>query len=283
MSPFHLTGRLDGASPILLASPHSGTYLPADFRAGTRLPLAALRRIEDAHVGRLLAPAAAHAPLIEATHSRAVIDLNRAEDELDPAMFGAPPMPAPRLTERVRRGYGLFPRLAGPNQPIHAGPIAPALAEARIAALHRPWHAAIAAGLAAARLRHGRALLLDIHSMPSLEGANPPRLVLGDLNGSSAAPALVDWLERAFAEAGLSTARNAPYAGGYTTERHGAPSTGIHAVQLEFDRALYMEPGSLRPHAGFAPLTALLASVVERLSDAIPSLDLAPPLPLAAE
>ena len=118
-APYSLTGQLDGARPILLASPHSGTHLPADFLANSRLDTHALRRIEDAHVGALLAPAAATGlPLIEATHSRAVIDLNRAEDELDPAMFTGSVTPIPDISDRVRRGYGLFPRVAAPNQPI---------------------------------------------------------------------------------------------------------------------------------------------------------------------
>jgi N-formylglutamate deformylase len=284
MTPYRLTGRLDGRAPLILASPHSGRQFPPGFLAGVRLPPVALRRLEDAHVDRLLAPAAALGlPLLAAAMSRAVIDLNRAEDELDPAMFAMAPARPARLTDRVRRGYGLFPRYAAPNQPIHAGRLAPARATALVEALHRPWHAAIAQGLAAARACHGHAILLDIHSMPTPDGPSPPSLVLGDLFGRSAAGPLTDWLADAFSQAGLKVARNSPYAGGHTTEHHGAPAAGIHAVQLEFDRTLYMDPVTLEPHAGFAPLATLIADTLAALMQALPSLALAPSLPLAAE
>jgi N-formylglutamate deformylase len=284
MSPYRLTGALDGQSTLILASPHSGTHLPQGFLAGSRLAEPQLRRMEDAHVGTLLAPcAAAGIPILEATHSRAVIDLNRAEDELDPGMFAGRVVAVPRLTERVRRGYGLFPRVAAPNQPIHSGRLPASLAEERLAALHRPWHTALADGLAVARARHGSALLLDIHSMPPLEGHAPPQLVLGDLHGRSAAPALVDWLEQAFADEGLKVGRNNPYAGGHTTERHGRPAEGLHCVQLEFDRTLYMEMGSLAPTAGFARLSAMISRVVCRLARTVPLPGLGQALPLAAE
>jgi N-formylglutamate amidohydrolase len=284
MTPYTLTAPLDGRSPLLLASPHSGRHLPAEFVAGSRLPVPTLRRLEDAHVDALLAPAAARGvPLLAATHSRAVLDLNRAEDELDPGMFAGAVTPRPRLTERVRRGYGLFPRIAAPDQPIHPGRLPAAQARARIEALHQPWHEALGSGLTAARARHGHAVLLDVHSMPSLEGPLPAALVLGDRNGLSAAPTLVDWLESAFSAAGLKVVRNNPYAGGYITERHGAPATGIHAVQLEFDRALYMNPATLEPHGGFEPLAQIIAAVVEALMAALPGLGLGPALPLAAE
>lgn len=283
MSPYRLTGALEGQSPLLLASPHSGSHLPPEFLAASRLAEPQLRRMEDAHVGALLAPSAALGiPLIEATHSRALIDLNRAEDELDPGMFAGKVVAVPRLTERVRRGYGLFPRVAAPNQPIHAGRLPAAIAEARLAALHRPWHAALAQALETARTRHGFAILLDIHSMPPLEGAHPPQLVLGDLHGRSAAPALVDWLEQAFGQEGLKVGRNWPYAGGHTTERHGRPAEGVHCVQLEFDRTLYMDMGSLAPHAGFDRLAHLIRCVVQRLAESLPLAGLAT-LPLAAE
>ncbi len=284
MSPFVLTGALNGTCPLLLASPHSGMHLPAAFLARARLPVPALRRMEDLHVGKLLAPAAAlGVPLLEATHSRAVIDLNRAEDELDPEMFDAEITPQPRVSDRVRRGYGLFPRLAGPNQPIHASRLSAAAGAEQIDRLHRPWHAAIAGGLAAARSHHGYAVLLDIHSMPSLEGRLPAQLVLGDLGGRSAAPALVEWLHDAFTAQGLRVARNVPYAGGHITERHGQPQAGVHTVQLEFDRALYMHAQTLRPHAGFAALAATIGIVMEAILAALPGMGLRPGLPLAAE
>lgn len=280
---FRLTGQLDGGSAILLASPHSGTALPAGFRRTCRLPAGALRRLEDAHVGRLLAPAAQLGiPLLEATHARAAIDLNRAEDEIDTGMFEPGlALPATR-TDRVRHGYGLFPRIAGADLRIHDSRLSAPLADRWIATLHRPWHGAIARGLAAAHARHGHALLLDTHSMPTLEGAGPATLVLGDRHGRSAAPMLVDWLHAAFEAAGLRVARNRPYAGAHTLDRHGRPAAGVHAVQLEFDRALYMDPASLVPHGGFASLAAAIATVLAALRPVLPDL-LAPAWRQAAE
>lgn len=285
---FRLTGALDGRAPVILASPHSGQWFPPEFLSEARLPVPSLRRLEDAHVGALLKEGAALGlPLIEATHARAVLDLNRAEAEYDAGMIAGNLLPPPVPSERVRRGYGLFPRLAGSGQTIHAGRIPAAVAAERIAALHRPWHGALKAGLEAAAARHGYAVLLDVHSMPSLEGANPTRLVLGDRQGVSAAPALVGWLEAAFAAEGLTVARNDPYAGGYTTAHHGRPDEGVHAVQLEFDRALYMDALTLKPHQGFGPLSATIARVLQALVSALPALHLAPrkapDMPLAAE
>lgn len=286
MKPYRLVGSLAGHSPVLLSSPHSGQWFPPAFLALARLPVPALRRLEDAHVGALLKDSAALGiPLMEATHARAVIDLNRGESEYDPAMIAGALVPPATASERVRRGYGLFPRLAGSGQPIYGTRIAASVAEARVAALHRPWHSALQAGLAAARVRNGHAVLLDVHSMPRMEGAVPARVVLGDRQGTSAAPALVHWLEQAFAAHGLKVARNDPYAGGHTTSLHGRPQAGVHAVQLEFDRTLYMDPITLKPHAGFAELAAQIAAVMAGLLDVLPKLGLGGGLemPLAAE
>ncbi len=281
MSPLRLSAPLDGRSPLVLASPHSGTHVPRAALAFTRVPAPLLRRLEDAHVGRLLAPASAHAPLVEATHARAVIDLNRAETDIDPATVeGAAPRP---LSDRTRAGFGLFPRIAAPGQPLLARPLPAAEAARRIATLHRPWHAALAEGLAAARRRHGIALLLDMHSMPPI-GFDGPDIVIGDRHGATAAPRLVAALEAAFRARGFAVARNQPYAGGHTLERHAAPARGIHAIQLELSRHLYMNPDTLVPHAGFAPLSAQLADIVAELAALLAApLPVSPSLPLAAE
>ncbi|QMW22153.1 N-formylglutamate amidohydrolase [Sandaracinobacteroides saxicola] len=260
MIPFRASGLR--AASLLLTSPHSGTYLPPAFRTTSHLSTLALRRIEDAHVGTLLALAVERgAPLIEATHARAWLDLNRAEDELDPGLFDTPPPRPLADTERVRAGYGLIPKLAGTHTPIHHRPLQWADAEARIETLHRPWHAEIAARLAAARSQHGTALLLDCHSMPTLPGPRPAQVVLGDAHGTTADPALTaavaDWLRGR----GWRVALNAPYAGGHAIRRHGAPAQGIHALQLEIDRALYMDLATLRPNAGFVRLASMLADL----------------------
>lgn len=283
--PFTLTAPLDGACPVLLASPHCGTHVPDAVARLFSAPAASFRRIEDAHVAALVSAAARGigAPLLAATHSRIVIDLNRAETEYDPGMIaGGMALPA-RISDRVRRGYGLIPRIAGSARPIHARPIPAGDVEARIATLHRPWHQAIACGLAAARDRHGFALLIDCHSMPRLDGVRPSELVIGNRHGRSASPLLADALVAIFRNLGLRTTTNHPYAGGHSTCMHGQPHGSIHAVQLEFCRSLYMNPQTLEPTAGFAALSDTIATALARLAPALPDLLGAPVIGIAAE
>ncbi|WP_448585000.1 N-formylglutamate amidohydrolase, partial [Thermaurantiacus sp.] len=208
MSPFRLSAALDGWSPLILSSPHSGTHFPDWFLRQTRLPPSVLRRLEDAHVGRLFEAATPLAPLIEATHARAVIDLNRAETDLDPALVAGASVQA---SDRASAGFGLLPRIASPGQAIYPGKLPAREAGRRIALLHRPWHRAIAEGLAAARSRHGEAILIDCHSMPPL-GPGGADVVIGDRFGASAAEVHVARLEAAFRDAGLKVVRNTPYA-----------------------------------------------------------------------
>jgi N-formylglutamate deformylase len=281
--PHRIAGRLDGGIPLLLTVAHSGRLLPSDFAS----PLSArqLRALEDPHVDRLLLPAATAtaAPLLAARYARAVIDLNRAESDHDPAMVaGRLDVPA-RPSARTRAGLGLLPRLAA-GRPVHDRPISAVTAMERIRTLHRPFHRAIACGLARARQAHGFAILVDCHSMPT--PAAPPRadVVVGDCHGRAAAPELRDWLCRALAAEGLAVSVNDPYAGGDIIARHSAPLQGIHAVQLEFDRRLYLDPATLRPAAGFGGLAASISRLMTGLIRIAPMLALAPEPPaLAAE
>lgn len=273
------TGQIDGSSPLLLTSPHSGHYFPDDFRRSTDLSVSLLRRLEDAHVGQLLQRATAHGvPLLEATHGRAVIDLNRAVDDHDPAMLEGPLPITARPTMRTTNGYGLFPKITRPGHIIHRSAIPVVTALSRIRTLHSSWHQAIATALQAARLRHGFAILLDVHSMPRLKGKAPAAIVLGDRHGSSAAASLIDWLQAAFETRGLLVARNAPYAGGFMTSHHGQPAQAIHAIQIEIDRSLYMDPHSLVPHGGFSHLSMLLADIISQLQQSLPLMGLLPDL-----
>lgn len=283
-APFRLTGHFDGGSPILLSAPHSGTAIPDTFE--TALPHDLLRRIEDAHVGDIARPSTGLGiPLLEATWARAVIDLNRAESEFDPAMIaGDPPWPA-HATERVRAGYGLFPRIVAAGRAIRKTPMPPAEMLDRVERIHRPYHAALARGMAAAHTRHGVALLVDCHSMPRLDRRQHADIVLGDRWGGSSAGAFTFFLQRALARRGWKVARNRPYAGGHIVERHGRTAAGMHAVQVEFDRSLYMNPETLEPNAGLGRLGDDLRAVLAELLHALPDIRpaLGPSLPLAAE
>lgn len=278
---FSLVGDVDGRWPVVLASPHSGREYPADFLARTRLTLAQLRRAEDAYVDGLLEGAVANGvPRLAARFGRSWLDLNRAPAELDPAMYVEPfDSDIAQSSDRVQAGLGVVPRVAGQGLDIYPTRLRLDEARGRIASVHAPWHAMVADLTGRARARHGHAVLLDCHSMPS-PGPGPgggAQIVIGDLHGRSASPALVELIARLFAGAGLRVSRNVPYAGGYTTAHHGRPEHGVHAVQIEIDRALYMDPARLTRHMGFPAITTLMTAVVASICEAAPSLDLTPP------
>ncbi len=285
---FSISGDGDAAGPLVLASPHSGREYPPGFAAQTRLTLGQLRRAEDAYVDTLLAGAvAAGVPLISAHYGRSWLDLNRAADELDPAMFVEPLDEHPaQAGERVGAGLGVLPRIAAHGLDIYPGRLRLAEAQARLTAVHAPYHAALAALLDRARQRHGFAVLIDCHSMPTPPAvgmARPAEIVLGDLHGNSASPALMAVVESFWQSGGWRVARNIPYAGGFTTAAHGAPARGIHAVQLELDRMLYMDPARLRPHDGFARVAAALTALAALVVAQAPALELQPHWRAAAE
>lgn len=282
---FTITPAAAAPGPIVLASPHSGRDYPAAFLAQTRLTMAQLRRAEDAFVAELLADAARDAPLIAARYGRAWLDLNRDAAELDPAMFVDPLDAHPaQSSDRVAAGLGVVPRIAAQGLDIYPGRVRSADAAARIAEVHHPYHAALSDLLGAAQARHGFAILLDCHSMPTPPpvAGGAPQIVVGDLFGAAAAAPLVAVVERHFRHAGFRVARNAPYAGGYTTAHHGRPAAGVHAVQIEIDRALYMDPARLVRHMGFGRIETSLAGLVAAVLAVAGSLDLGP-VAVAAE
>lgn len=284
---FTVTGDTPPPAPLVLASPHSGRDYPAAFLAQTRLTMAQLRRAEDAFVAELLGETGGRGvPLVAARYGRAWLDLNRGEHELDPAMFVDPLDAHPaQASDRVQAGLGVLPRVAAQGLDIYPGRVRAADAAARIAGVHRPYHATLADLLERARYAHGFAVLLDCHSMPTPPpvAGGAPQIVVGDLHGAAAGPRLVDRVERYFRAAGFRVARNNPYAGGHTTAHHGRPGLGVHAVQIEIDRALYMDPAKLVRHMGFGRMTSVMTGLVVMLLAEAASLDLPPPLACAAE
>lgn len=279
---FSVSGDSDGRWPLVMASPHSGREYPPAFLAAARLGLQQLRRAEDPLVDELL-EGVAGVPVLRARYARAFLDLNRAADELDPAMFDGLPPQLARHTERVAAGLGVLPRVAAQGMDIYRRRLDPAEATARIEALHRPWHTRISELLQRARGRHGFAILLDCHSMPTPQGQMAPQIILGDRHGSSADTAVVALIEAHFSERGWRVGRNIPYAGGHTTEFHGCPAEGIHAVQIEIDRSLYLEPYRMQRNARFGDVAEALAALAVRLAQDAAGLGLAPPVREAAE
>lgn len=244
------------AVPLVVAVPHAGTSLPACLSPDMRLPAAALRPLEDPWVDHLFADVTALGAWRVATRwARAVVDVNRAPDE-----FADGQVPGFRATAKARAGLGVVPTLVG-GRPIYASPLTPADIEARLALAHRPYHAALARVLAEVQARFGEVLLLDAHSMPANAlppAAAPVDVVLGDRYGGAAAPEVTTRVEAALRRAGLTVVRNHPYAGGFVTRHYGAPQRGVHVVQLEVRRALYMDEARFEPTAAFTTVTARL-------------------------
>jgi N-formylglutamate amidohydrolase len=252
------------AEALVFASPHSGRDYPAELMAAAVLDSAAIRRSEDAFVDELIATAPAHgAAVITARYARAFVDVNREAYELDQGMFEDElPAFAQARTARVAAGLGSIARVVGEGQEIYRRKLTFAEARSRIEGAHRPYHQALAGLVGEARARHGRAALIDWHSMPSAASAAGVAdrarrgcdVVLGDRFGSACAPELTRLVERELEAMGYRVARNAPYAGGYTTEFYGRPADGVHALQIEINRAVYLDETSLTPTAGFERL-----------------------------
>ncbi len=262
--------------PLVFASPHSGRVYPPEFVAASRLDPAALRRSEDSFVEELFACAPAHgAPLLAALFPRAFCDPNREPYELDPAMFSGPlPAQANTRSPRVAAGLGTIARVVANGADIYRDKLPVAEAERRIAAYYRPYHARLHDLVDATRLRFGWSLLVDCHSMPSVggpldrdAGLSRVDVVLGDCYGGSCAPAIVRTVEAAFHRLGYRVVRNAPYAGGFTTRHYGQPRAGRHALQIELNRALYMDEAAHAKSPGFATLAADVDQVVAALAE----------------
>lgn len=263
---------------LVFASPHSGGIYPPDMVAAVRLPVETLRASEDAFVDRIIGAAPGlGAAVVLARFARAYIDLNREPWELDPAMFDDTlPDYAQGRTARVAAGLGAIPRVAGEGRPIYARKLTFAEARDRVELAHRPYHDALDRQLAAARVAHGAAILIDWHSMPAaaargqrVRGGGVCDIVLGDRFGAACSPKLTGLVERELEAMGYSVARNAPYAGGYTTEHYGRPAKRTHALQIEINRALYMNEETREPTEGLARL----AADAEALTRALAALD----------
>ncbi|MBM3487553.1 MAG: N-formylglutamate amidohydrolase [Alphaproteobacteria bacterium] len=260
--------------PFVFASPHSGTrYPPAFLRASPLDPLT-LRRSEDSFVDELFAAAPRHgAPLIRALFPRAYIDPNREPFELDPAMFeDSLPDYANTQSSRVAAGLGTIARVVANGQEIYGEKLRFADAVERINRCYRPYHKALEGLVEATAERFGAAVLIDCHSMPSVGGPMDPDagrgradIILGDCFGTACAAAVSDSAERALRDLGFRVIRNKPFAGGFTTRHYGRPSDGRHALQIEINRALYMNERRIERGAGFAGLAERLTRFVAAL------------------
>lgn len=269
--PFVLIEPLRRTAPLIFASPHSGRRYPADLLAQTRAGLSSLRKSEDVFVDELFSGAAAHgAVVLSASVARAYVDLNRDPAELDPDMFeDRLPRASATTTPRVQAGLGAIPRVTGDGQPIYRRKLSLAEAERRIAAVHKPYHAMLAGLVGDTKTEFGCAVLIDCHSMPSCaRGAHAPDIVLGDRFGASCHPSVTAMAEACLRRLGYRVARNAPFAGGHTTQLYGRPARGVHALQVELNRALYVDERSLERTTGFMRVRADMGRLAETLAAA---------------
>ena len=279
--PFDLIKPDGPASNVILSSPHSGSVYPRRFLDSARLDSATLRRSEDVFVDELFGDGVRHgAPLLRARFPRAFLDVNREPYELDPRMFeGRLPAFANTRSPRVAGGLGTIARVVGEAQEIYARRLDVGEAIARIDSLYKPYHAELRHLIERARHVYGRTLLLDCHSMPSSalacgtgagrEDAVRADVVLGDRYGTSCDRALVDLAEECLRGFGYEVSRNRPYAGGFITEHYGHPATHRHALQIEVNRALYMDERALSRKPAFATLRLHLGVLVGELTTAL--------------
>ena len=281
--PFIRIGPERPESPVVISVPHAGRAYTHQLLAAARLHRSVLETLEDRLVDRLVWRAVEQgATAFIAQAPRAEIDLNREESEFDPALIVPPPAAAAAPTARARGGLGLIPSRINGSGAIWRQRIPAAELERRLVEIHRPYHAALAGALAAARKRFGAALLLDCHSMPPRReaGGDPgPQIVFGDRHGTACAPAFMDEALAVARLRGWRARANSPYAGGHIVARHGRPTRHIHALQIELCRSSYLDVALEQPGRGFAAAAELIAA----LSAALEARLLGPDVAIAAE
>ncbi|MDQ2953527.1 MAG: N-formylglutamate amidohydrolase [Pseudomonadota bacterium] len=279
--PFELHEPKDWRGPVLFNSPHSGRVYPPAFLTSSRLDLATLRRSEDSFVDDLILGVVARGyPVMRAHFPRCYIDVNREPYELDPRMFdGRLPSFANTRSMRVAGGLGTVARVVGDAQEIYDQRISVDDALQRIESLYKPYHRALRKVFTRVHREFGAAVLIDCHSMPSATGAKDDRpradVVLGDRYGTSCVGAVAETIEATLRSLGYVVSRNKPYAGGFITEHYGNPSAGLHAIQLELNRALYMDERRYDRATSFARVAADLEILADRLA-ALPLEELRP-------
>ena len=285
--PWRLLAPAEQTAPVVFASPHSGRDYPPEFIAASRLNVVSLRGSEDAFIDEIFAAAPDFgAPLLCARFPRAYVDANREAFELDPAMFTDPlPDYVNTRSPRIAAGLGTIARVVTDGEDIYHEPLRFEDALGRIEALYRPYHKALQGLLQATQERFGGCLLVDCHSMPSGQlapelgagdGNKPADMVLGDCFGTSSAPAVTDIAKAALEASGFTVALNKPYAGGFTTHHYGRPREGVHVLQVEINRALYMDEKLVRRGPGLPALKCRLGPLMRALANIDPAILKAP-------
>lgn len=267
--------------PVIFNSPHSGRVYPAEFLAASRLNPHALRKSEDCYIDELFSfVAELGSPLLHAHFPRAFLDVNREPYELDPRMFREDlPGFANSSSMRVAGGLGTIPRIVSEGDEIYRGPLKLIDALARIETIYRPYHRTLADLINRARDAFGYSLLIDCHSMPSTacshvtpHATGRVDIVLGDRHGVACADEIVSTLEELIRSQGLRVLRNKPYSGGFITQNYGSPNHHRHALQIEINRALYLDERSLERNRGYAAVKLTLHRIFAGLLASLPDI-----------
>jgi N-formylglutamate amidohydrolase len=279
--PFEIAEPAVWRAPIIFNSPHSGSVYPDEFLSASRIDLAALRRSEDSFMDELIGGLSDRGfPVVRVHFPRSYVDVNREPYELDPRMFsGRLPSFANTRSMRVAGGLGTIPRVVGDGQEIYRERLAVDDALARIEAFYKPYHRALRRLINKAHQAFGTVMVVDCHSMPSIgvsrDEPRRPDLVIGDRYGTSCASLLPDRVEKTMRGLGYSVGRNKPYAGGFITEHYGNPASGLHAIQLELNRAIYMDERRRERSARFESVMADFVTLADALAS-VPLGDLGP-------
>lgn len=275
---FEVLSPAEQSAPFVFSSPHSGRIYPAEFLAQSRLDPKTLRKSEDCYVDRLFRSVATlGAPLLSARFPRAYLDLNREPYELDPDLIEGPlPDHANTQSIRVAGGLGTVARIVADSEEIYRDRLRLADVLQRIERLYFPFHTELARLVDQTVQRFGYAVLIDCHSMPSSAmtpgGGSRPDIVIGDRFGAAADPRLSQLVRETLQGLGYDVHMNRPYAGGYITEHYGRPAYNAHALQIEFNRALYLNEATLQENAGFSALQSDIAALAAHLFATVPAL-----------
>jgi N-formylglutamate amidohydrolase len=279
--PFEIVEPPQWRAPIIFNSPHSGSVYPDDFLIASRIDLPTLRRSEDSFMDELIADLSRRGfPVVRVNFPRSYVDVNREPYELDPRMFsGRLPSFANTRSMRVAGGLGTIPRVVGDGQEIYRERLAVEDALLRIETLYKPYHRALRRLINRVHQTFGTVVVVDCHSMPSIgvsrDEPRRPDVVIGDRYGTSCAQLLPDMVEATMSRLGYSVGRNKPYAGGFITEHYGNPASGLHAIQLELNRAIDVDERRREKSPRFAQVAADFAKLADALAT-VPLGDLGP-------
>jgi N-formylglutamate deformylase len=271
--PFEIVEPAEWRAPIIFNSPHSGSVYPEEFLTASRIDVGALRRSEDSFMDELIAGLSDRGfPTVRVNFPRSFVDVNREPYELDPRMFeGRLPSFANTRSMRVAGGLGTVARVVGDAQEIYDQRIPVDDALRRIESLYKPYHRTLRRLFGRLHRDFGAAALIDCHSMPSTAGHRDerprPEFVLGDRYGTSCVGVVAETVEKTLRALGYTVSRNKPYAGGFITEHYGNPAAGLHAIQLEINRALYMDERRYQRSSTFDRLAADLETLARCLGE----------------